>query len=217
MTRVLIVEDHRLVAEGLALGLGAEGFDVRTSPGDFGIARVDLNEFEPDIVLLDLGLGQHGTGLDLLPELVAPGRHVIVLTGETNPAVLGTSFDRGATAVLDKAIPFPDLVEELRAVVTGGTAAAERTRRRIQREKRRLDVERARELAPFAELSPREAAVLGMLMEGRQAADIAEASHVSLATVRTQIRAVLTKLGVSSQLAAVSMAVRAEWTPGHSL
>lgn len=216
MTKVLIIEDHRLVAEGLALGLGVEGFDVRTSPGDFGVARSDLDDFQPDVVLLDLGLGEHGTGLDLLPELVAPGRYVVVLTGETDPVVLGTSFDRGATAVLDKAIPFPDLVNELREVVGGGTMAAERKRREIQREKRRLDAARARRLEPFAELSPREAAVLAMLMEGRQAADIAEASFVSLATVRTQIRAVLTKLGVTSQLAAVSMAVRAEWAPDHA-
>ncbi|NND85081.1 MAG: response regulator transcription factor [Acidimicrobiia bacterium] len=215
MTKILIIEDHRLVAEGLALGLGAEGFDVRTSSGDFGTARADLDAFRPDVVLLDLGLGEHGSGLDLLPELVAPGCHVVVLTGETDPSVLGTSFDLGATAVLDKAIPFPDLVEELHEVVRGGTVAAERRRREIQRDKRLLDAARERQLEPFAELSPREAAVLGMLMEGRQAADIAEASFVSLATVRTQIRAVLTKLGVTSQLAAVSMAVRAEWKPDH--
>ena len=214
--KVLIIEDHRLVAEGLSLGLGAEGFDVRTSPGDFAIARADLDEFQPDIVLLDLGLGAHGTGLDLLPELIIPGRYVVVLTGETDPVVLGRSFDLGATAVLDKAIPFPDLVAELREVVQGGTAVAERKRREIQREKRKLDAERDAQLRPFAELSPREAEVLGMLIDGRQAAEIAEASYVSLATVRTQIRAILTKLGVSSQLAAVSMAVKAGWTAEHA-
>jgi DNA-binding NarL/FixJ family response regulator len=67
--------------------------------------------------------------------------------------------------------------------------------------------------APFESLTPREAAVLGDLLEGRSADDIAEASFVSITTVRAQIRSILSKLGVRSQLAAVSMARRAGWSP----
>lgn len=214
MTKLLIIEDHRLVAEGLAIGLGSEGYAVLISPGDPGIVRRDVLEFDPDVVLLDLGLGHHGSGLDLLPELVRPGRYVVVLTGETDPRILGESFDKGATAVLDKAIPFPSLIAELREVTEGGTAAAEKKRRQLQMERRRLDTRAAQRLQPFEDLTPREEEVLGMLVDGRAAAEIAELSFVSLSTVRTQIRGILTKLGVSSQLAAVSMAVKSGWTPG---
>ena len=52
-----------------------------------------------------------------------------------------------------------------------------------------------------------------MLVDGVRADDIAEAAFVSLSTVRSQIRSVLAKLGVGSQLAAVSLAIKAEWAP----
>lgn len=213
MTKILIVEDHRLMAEGLAMGLTAEGFEVRTTPGDFGLVRREILEFDPETVLLDLGLGVHGSGLDLLPELVRPGRYVVVLTGVTDPATLGRAFDLGATAVLDKTIPFPHLVQELREVASGGTVAAERKRAQVRREVRNLEAERDRRFQPFNELTPREQEVLGMLVDGRAAAEIAELSFVSISTVRSQIRGILNKLGVNSQLAAVSMAVKADWRP----
>jgi DNA-binding NarL/FixJ family response regulator len=72
--------------------------------------------------------------------------------------------------------------------------------------------QRAR-LAPFLTLSRREAAVLALMMDGHSAETIAATCFVSLPTVRSQIRAILTKLDVKSQLAAVARAYRAGWTP----
>ena len=68
-------------------------------------------------------------------------------------------------------------------------------------------------MAPFADLTPREASVLGGMLDGLSAEQIAERDFVSLATVRTQIQSVLRKLGVTSQLAAVAAARRAGWRP----
>jgi len=76
------------------------------------------------------------------------------------------------------------------------------------RERRAHDRDR---LAPFESLTPREQAVLAELMEGSSAEQIAESSFVSTATVRSQIRAVLAKLSVHSQVAAVARAHRAGW------
>jgi DNA-binding NarL/FixJ family response regulator len=76
------------------------------------------------------------------------------------------------------------------------------------RERRAHDRDR---LAPFESLTPREEAVLGELMDGSSAEQIAESSFVSTATVRSQIRAVLGKLSVHSQVAAVARAHRAGW------
>jgi DNA-binding NarL/FixJ family response regulator len=73
---------------------------------------------------------------------------------------------------------------------------------------RRAAHERA---APFAALSRRERAVLAGLVAGETAEMIADRSYVSLSTVRTQIRAVLNKLGVKSQLAAVALARKSQW------
>jgi DNA-binding NarL/FixJ family response regulator len=64
----------------------------------------------------------------------------------------------------------------------------------------------------FEWLTPRESAVLAMLMEGQSVARISAACYVSEATVRTQVQAVLQKLGVNSQLEAVALATRAGWS-----
>jgi two-component system nitrate/nitrite response regulator NarL len=67
-------------------------------------------------------------------------------------------------------------------------------------------------LAPFEQLTVREHEVLLALTLGHSAEEIAEAHYVSITTVRSHIRSILTKLGVNSQLAAVALAVRAGWT-----
>jgi len=205
--RILIVEDHAVVATGLQLGLEAEGYEVTTSNG------VDLSVLDGhhDLVLLDLGLGEAGSGLDLIP--LMRGSVVVVLTGETDTETLAAAFDAGAASVLDKSVPFPKLLRHLEAAMAGHDLEADQRRHEILGRRRTETAERRRRLAPFEPLTEREAAVLGMLMEGRQAAEIADASYVSISTVRSQIRSILAKLGVSSQLTAVAMAVKAGWRP----
>jgi len=66
-------------------------------------------------------------------------------------------------------------------------------------------------MAPFEQLTGRERVVLGALMDGASAGEIAKASFVSMATVRSQIRSILEKLGVHSQVAAVALAHRSRW------
>jgi DNA-binding NarL/FixJ family response regulator len=68
-------------------------------------------------------------------------------------------------------------------------------------------------LNQFEQLSPREQEVLLSMMRGRTARDICKQAYVSLPTVRSQIHSILSKLGVSSQLAAVALAYQSGWPP----
>ena len=204
--RILVVEDHALVASGLRMGLEAEGHDVTASDGSDLPDPVDV-----DVVLLDLNLGPLGSGLDLMP--VFDGATVVVLTGQTDTTELAAAYEAGAVAVLDKSIPFPKLVRQLEAIQRGDTTETDQRRHEIVGRRRTEAAERVRRLEPFADLTSREQAVLAMLMDGMQAAEIADTSYVSISTVRSQIRSVLTKLGVNSQLTAVAMAVKAGWRP----
>jgi len=213
VTRVLIVEDHRIVAQGLELGLRAEGFEVASADGAPAALPALLAGFAPDVVLLDLYLADGLSGISLMPMLRAPGRTVIVLTAETEATVLARALEAGADSVFGKTMPFPQLVREILAIPRGQTAETRNRNGQVMQEARVAARERARSLAPFAALTPREEEVLSMLVDGIQAADIAEASYVSLSTVRSQIRSILAKLGVGSQLAAVSLAIKAEWMP----
>jgi DNA-binding NarL/FixJ family response regulator len=213
-TRVLIVEDHALVAIGLQLALSARGWEVETTEGPTADDVVDhARRFEPHCVLLDIGLGAGvGSGIDLIAPLRNTGAHVVMLTAETRRAVLASCLEAGAAGWISKDVFLDDLETTLNNVLTGTPLVGCAVREAMLDE---LRIERAglrRALSPFERLTARERKVLAALVEGLSAEEIAESHFVSLTTVRSQIRAVLQKLGVRSQLAAVAYANRVGWT-----
>lgn len=209
--RVLLVEDHPLLAESLRICLDGAGHTTTVAPVDSrdtvlsaaGAARAD-------VVLLDADLGPGiADPTSLVEPLTALGATVVVVSGTSDPVLVAAFVERGAAGFVHKGRS----LDELQAAVVGALAGrpllteAERTALQTQ-----LDVAR-RQRGPFERLTPREAHVLGDLMNGSSVADIAQAACVSEGTVRTQIRSILAKLGVNSQLAAVGAARRASWMP----
>jgi two-component system nitrate/nitrite response regulator NarL len=210
--RVLIVDDHELLAESLRLALSAEGYDVEVpavSPADVFAAA---QRMPPDVVLLDLDLGEvGGDGSVLVEALAVGGARVVVMSGTSDRTRVAGCLEAGACGFVSKAAPLDELLDAVRGAGGGHDVMPESERLDLLADLRRARSERRRELAPFEELTGREQFVLSQVIDGRSAADIAAASYVSEATVRTQIRAVLNKLGVRSQLAAVAAARRARW------
>lgn len=216
VSKVLIVEDHELLAGTMAMALRQEGLDVHAASGPSPAAVVELaRSLAPVLVLLDLELGgAMGSGLDLISPLIDAGGRVVMVTGVADRARLGACLEAGAVGVVSKAAEFSVLIDTVRRAVDGAPLLREDERQALldeARHRRRADHDR---LAPFETLSPREQAVLERLVAGESAETIAEGSFVSLATVRSHIRAILLKLGVNSQLAAVAMARHAGWPPG---
>ena len=213
MTSVLIVDDHGLLADGLALALTAEGLPaaVHVPTSSQGILEAVAGG-RPEVVLLDLELGLgRGTGVELVFPLVTMGAKVLVLTGSTSRLAHAACLEAGAAAVVSKGEPFDDLLDALRRTVRGEPVFGRRRREELLDELRRSRRERQRRLAPFERLTPREAAVLRELAAGASAESIASNTFLSVATVRSQIRGVLTKLEVGSQLAAVALANQRSW------
>jgi DNA-binding NarL/FixJ family response regulator len=213
--RVLIVEDHALVAVGLQLALSARGWTVEITDGPTAADVIEqAGRFQPQCVLLDINLGEQvGSGIDLIAPLRATGSEVVMLTAETRRVVLAACLEQGAAGWIGKDA-FLDQVVATIADVLGGTSLIGRAVRDAMIDE--LRIERAglrRALSPFERLTLRERCVLGALVDGMSAEEIAEAHFVSLTTVRSQIRAVLQKLGVRSQLAAVAHANRVGWKP----
>ncbi len=210
--RVLIVDDHELLARVLATSLADAGF-LATAVTGAGLDDVlaAASEVCPDVALLDLDLGRNGDGRALVEPLTDLGCRVIMLTGSRDAAAIGEGIERGAFGVLSKEAPLEALIEAVEQAAAGvADALAPDKQRCLQARRRQLESERRR-LAPFERLTPREEEVLAALRLGRSASAIAETSYVSLSTVRSQIRSILTKLGVSSQLAAVALANEAGW------
>jgi DNA-binding NarL/FixJ family response regulator len=210
--RVLLVEDHRMVGETLQAALGVHGFEVAlsacaTADGILEEARTH----RPHLVVLDLELDGVGDGRALIRPLIELGATVLVLTGLTDRLELARCLEAGAVGVVSKGEPFASVLEKIQRAADGEavTPVNDRTRYLIELQAhRRTDAAR---MASFEALSPRERDVLGMIVEGRRAAEIAHASYVSLPTVRTQIRSILQKLEVNSQMAAAALARRSGW------
>ncbi|MGY1739405.1 MULTISPECIES: LuxR C-terminal-related transcriptional regulator [unclassified Blastococcus] len=214
---VLLVDDHSLFAQALQLGLAAAGLPAeRVVPRTAAGVRAACAAAAPATVLLDLrlGTGEDGEpidGLDLVGPLTGAGCRVVVVTGEVGDDVWGTAVERGAATVVAKETALDDLVAVVRAVHGGERVLDEGRRQDLLAAARRARTEQESRLAPFRSLTPREDEVLRCMADGLPAAAIAAAAHVSEATVRTQIRAVLSKLQVSSQLQAVALARQAGW------
>ncbi|MGH9069511.1 MAG: response regulator [Acidimicrobiales bacterium] len=211
---VLVVEDHALLARSLAVVLAAAGWDVQVAEPSGQEELLTLAaSLRPAVVLLDLHLGEPlGSGLPLIGPLGRLGSRVIVVTGEGDDYLLAQCLEAGAAGLASKSDPFEVLTELLGLALDGDPLVPDRRRRELAAHlagRRREERERQ---AAFGRLTARERSVLVAIMDGAQAAAIARASFTSLATVRAQIRAILSKLDVGSQLEAVALARRAGWT-----
>ncbi|GGI04841.1 response regulator transcription factor [Egicoccus halophilus] len=212
---VVIVDDHGLLAQSLGYALRADGLrpvicdELRE---DAVLTCVD--EHRPQAVLLDLDLGGDiGSSLPLIEPIRAGGAAVVMLTGVRDPIRLAECVEAGAVGIVAKSEPFTSLVAAVGRVVANGTLLTSDERvEHLVRLRRARDADRDR-LLPFQDLTPREREVLAALMDGVAVEQIATTSFVSVATVRSQVRAVLQKLGVNSQLAAVALARRQGWRP----
>jgi DNA-binding NarL/FixJ family response regulator len=214
--RVGLIEDHTLLAQSLLLTLRSEGADVEVIevPRRGGVAAVvePCLRHRPHVVLLDLSLGEGAIdGDQLIAPLVRIGTKVVMLTGSTDAARLGGCLELGAIAVIAKAEPLDFLVEQVRRAAHGERVLTAQRRLDLLLEGRKERAEREQRLAPFESLTEREQQVLAELVHGHQVEEISHRMFVSAATVRTHVRAILQKLGVRSQLAAVARAREVGW------
>lgn len=216
--RILIVDDHVLFAESLELALSVEGYDVRriqvpTEPGSTGALLASLIRQNPRMVLLDLDLARFGDGVRLIGRLATAGINVVVMTGSTDRSRWGEAIRHGARTVLAKSRPLNDILSTIRRINQGLPVLALEEREDLLREWRRQRAQHEEVLSRMSRLTARESQVLGNLMQGRTVHDIATSAVVSEATVRTQVKSILAKLQVSSQLAAVGLAHGVGWKP----
>lgn len=212
--RVLVVEDHGLLADSLSAALRLEGYEVGVPPRlDDRAVLAEAETFQPHVTLLDLHLDDHATSLGLIPRLRDAGSSVVMVTSERARVALAECVEAGAIGLVDKGAPFEDLLRTVHDVARLRTVLSRNERDELLatlRDHRRTEASR---LAPFEQLTPRECDVLTGIIDGLAVEAIAERNFVAVATVRSQIRSVLSKLGVRSQLAAAAVARAAGWKP----
>jgi DNA-binding NarL/FixJ family response regulator len=209
-TRILVVEDHGLLAETLSLALRLEGYDVHVLPLDRELVRAAVR-VRPAISLVELDLGCYGDGSELIAPLTAIGTAVVVLTGGSDRGRHGGCVAQGAVAVFSKSIRLEGLLELVTRLDHGLPVMSRDERDELLEVWRRSRREDDLLLDRFARLTTREREVLGELTEGLSVHEIATRDIVSEATVRTQVKAILAKLEVTTQLSAVALAHRLGW------
>jgi DNA-binding NarL/FixJ family response regulator len=199
--RILLVDDHPLTRDALGALLAQGGFDVVGEAGD-GVEALELaTRLQPDLVLLDLSM-PNLDGLDALPQLraAAPGCEVVVLTASGTEENLLTAIRRGAAGYLLKTEPPERIVEFLRGVANGEAALSGEVARRLLDQVRvggRLGGGVPDRIAHV--LSARELEVLLLLDDHLSTEDIAKRLYISEHTVRSHVKRLLRKLGVSSR------------------
>lgn len=215
--RVAIVEDHQLLAESLAHALTLHGYDVHRVPvpdraGAPATFVTAITRARPRVVLLDLDLGSFGDGVRLVEPIARTRSHVVVLTGSTDRARWGQAIFHGARVVLSKTDPLNNIISSVRRINEGLPVLSADQRKEMVDHWRRSAALTAATRAKLDSLTAREAAVLGHLMSGMTVRDVAVVSAVAEATVRSQVKALLAKLEVSSQVAAIGLAYGVGWS-----
>lgn len=202
--RVLVVDDHRTFTDLVALALAGEpDLECVGAAHDGEVARRMVAEVHPDLVLMDVNLGD-ADGLELTAELLEehPELVVVVLTAFGDGAIMRRAAMVGASALLPKDGSLPDLLTGLRGARKGGLVVHPELLQALVTE------DPARSLpAPDPGLTARERDVLTQLAGGRTVSVIAKDLGISVHTCRGYVRTLLSKLGVHSQLEAVVVAV----------
>src|SRR5438128_3681303 len=199
--RILLVDDHPLTRSALAGLLQQQGFEIAGEAADGEEAIARAREIQPDLVLLDLSM----PGLEVrsaLPRLreAAPSCEVVVLTASGEEENLLGAIRAGAAGYLLKSEPPARIVEFLRGAAQGEAALSGAVARRLLeqvRENGGRSTGVPDEIA--AALSARELEVLLLLDEHHGTDEIAQRLFISEHTVRSHVKSLLRKLGVSSR------------------
>ena len=198
--RLVLVEDHQALREGLELLLDREGCDVVGAAGSAAHGEALVRERDPDVALVDIRLGEE-SGIDLTRRLVDadPQRRVMLYTGSSDVELLVSGLDSGARGYALKDAPVGELVDALSLVAEGGTYVDPRLRPAL------LSRQATQRLPG---LSPREREIMDLLAQGLTGEQVAERLVLSAETVKTHIRNAMTKLEASTRVHAVAIALR---------
>jgi two-component system, NarL family, response regulator DegU len=204
--KVLAVDDHRLVREGLTNLLRIHP-DIEVvgeaSDGDEAVAKA--RSLDPDVILMDISMpGMNGITATKLIKKEMPRIKIIMLTMLDQEGYVYEAVKSGATGYLLKNTGLEDLVKAIKEVLKGGATLHAEAQAQLLKEY----VFMARKNQDTYGLSDREIEVLQLLADGMSNKEIAGNLFISTQTVKTHIAHIFDKLGVSDRTEAVAAALR---------
>jgi DNA-binding NarL/FixJ family response regulator len=209
-TRVLLVDDHALFREGLAGIIRAQPDLEVVGEADDGLeALVKARELKPGLVLMDIQMpGMDGLEATRRIKQALPETTIVVLTVRDDDEKLFEALKNGAQGYLLKDIRSHEMLEKLRGALSGDAAFSQALAGKVLSEFRRLSLKTRIDPCKDAEgsLTDREMEVLSLVATGATDKDVADQLVISLNTVKTHMRNILSKLHVSSRREAAKAA-----------
>ncbi len=212
--RVMLVDDHEIVRDGIRAMLESEDDVVVTAQA--GTVREAIDEADrtrPDVVVMDVRLAD-GSGIEATREIRAshPQIRVLMLTSFADDEALFSSIMAGASGYVLKQVKSGDLLRAIRAVGAGDSlldpSVTSAVLERLRRGKHLLKDEK------LARLSPQEERILTAVADGKTNQEIGEELHLAEKTVKNYVSSILSKLEVARRAEAAAYLARHTTTPG---
>jgi DNA-binding NarL/FixJ family response regulator len=212
--RVMLVDDHEIVRDGIRAMLGAEDDIIVTSEaGTVQDAIDEAARTTPDVVVMDVRLAD-GSGIEATREIRAkhPATRVLMLTSFSDDQALFASIMAGASGYVLKQVKSNDLLRAIRAVGAGESLldplVTNSVLERLRKGKHLMKDER------LARLSPQEERILALVADGKTNKEIGDELNLAEKTVKNYVSSILSKLEVARRAEAAAYLARHTTTPG---
>jgi DNA-binding NarL/FixJ family response regulator len=198
--RLVLIEDHQALREGLELLLGRDGIEVLGTAGNAGEGRELVERLAPDVSVIDIRLGED-SGIELTAQLIDadPERRIVLYTGSNEIELLIKGLDSGARGYALKEGTQSELRHAIRTVAEGGTYVDPRLHPALLSRKA-TQTQRM--------LSKREREIMDLLAQGLTGEQVAERLVLSPETIKTHIRNAMNKLEAHTRVHAIAIALR---------
>lgn len=211
MIRLLIVDDHEMVREGLkAMLLSEPDFDIVGAASNAEQALATIEQTRPDVILLDVRL-PGSSGIEVCRAVTEryPEMAVIILTTYSDESLVAQCIQAGARGFIVKDVERFDLKRSIRAVARGEAAIDTKAAVAVLAQLRRSPVTNG-EAYPES-LSPQQIVILRLVAQGLSSREIATQLYLSENTVKGYVQEILHRLGVKNRTEAVMVAVKQGW------
>jgi DNA-binding NarL/FixJ family response regulator len=208
---ILLVDDHKMVREGLRAILERNPEFRVVGEADSGTEAVQFcKKSRPDLVVMDLGLpGLNGVEATIEILRYTPQTRVVILSIHDDENSVVSAIRSGARGFVLKRASSADLIDALRTVARGGSYLSSQVSDRLLARIQAGDLRTVSTQAPLDTLSPRELQVLRLVAEGKTSKDIAVLLDLGLQTVRGYRKMLMKKLGVNNVAGVTQMALAA--------
>ena len=205
--RLMLVDDHRMLRQGLRRSLEEEGFYVvgEASDGEEAVRLVPAAK--PDVILMDVSMPDMD-GIEATRRIINndPDQRIVMLTMHADKDLIDAAIKAGAVGYLTKDCSTDEVIQAVRLAANGETALSPQLAKTMLSEVRKIDEKVAREEDRL--VTKREEEVLQLIADGCSTPEVAQRLYISQKTVKNHLASIYEKLNARDRTQAVLLAVR---------